>query len=201
MKHTLTTAPVLALVALSLGVGASPASAGELPVPVPTTLLQDTAAALLPVPLPTVSPSPLLPAPLPAPAPVPTATPSVASAPTPTSRTASAPLGSAVHSEAQARPVAAPVTAANDPSLLTGATSGLRFSSATTPAWASYLTRTPTPTVAAAPAPVTLLTTRAGAVPAAPGGVPGAATTLALALLALTGAGHLVARRRGLTSR
>lgn len=192
MKRTLLAVPTLALAGLSLGLGAPAASADELPLPlplpVPTTLVQQV-TGLLPVPLPTVPPSPV---PSLLPAPVTTVAPSQL---TTTSRTASATLVPKVRSEARTRPVAAPAAAPDTAAPLTGETSALSFRSATVPAWASYLTRAAAPTVAAAPAPVSLTATRAGAAPAVPSGLPGATTGLALGLLALTGAGHVLVRR------
>lgn len=197
MKRTLSAVPVVAVAALSLGVFAPAASADPLPLPSPSTLVTDV-TGLLPVPLPTASPSPtgsLVPVPLP------TTEPSLVAAPTTASRTAAKSVLPTLRSEARTRPMAALLAAPAAAAPLTGETSGLAFRSATVPAWASYLTRPVAPTVAAAPAPASLTTTRAASAPADPAGLPGVATTLALVLVAMTGAGHVLVRRGALPLR
>lgn len=197
MKRTLSAVPLLAVAALSVGVLAPTASASELPLPLPTTLptspttLLQQGAALLPVPLPTASPAPSL-----LPAPVSPTAPSLGSTPTTTtSRASSVSLLPPLRSQARTRPVAAPAAVPDAAAPLTGATSPLGFSSANAPAWASYLTRTAAPTIAAAPAPAAMTATRAAAEPASSSSGPGAAAAFALVLLVMTGAGHVLVRR------
>ncbi|HUR14664.1 MAG TPA: hypothetical protein VM097_09270 [Mycobacteriales bacterium] len=186
MNRTLTSVPALALAALCLGAGAPPASADELPLPVAPGVAEQL-AALLPVPTPSPTTAlPLLPAPTAGPAPA------LATETTPTapSKVIGVPQ---VRSAAGSRPVVAPAVVPEAAAPMTGATSGLRFSSATTPAWlAAYTGTTAPPTLAGRPA----VTAPGPTAPSpAPAGLPQGLGALALALLALTGGAHVLLRR------